>query len=161
MICPSCGYPGMAETPGHPYLAASPACWAQYGEVLAREYSDRAYWPSHRRLVDAYCGHHSIGSDRRARQSLYVHLAGLMLHFEDGCGDADIRDFLGRTAKSGEPFAELAPPAAIHDVRLDEVHGAPDADAHHASVARYARAVFDVWSPHHGAFRGLIERMAG
>ena len=86
MICPACGYQGHHDGPAHAYMSPSPACWARYGEVLAREYSDAEYWRSHRLLTDAYCGQHSIGPDRRARQSLYIHLAALMLHFEDGVG---------------------------------------------------------------------------
>src|SRR5436190_1879442 len=29
-----------ADGPTHPYLGASPGCWAVYGEVLAREYGE-------------------------------------------------------------------------------------------------------------------------
>lgn len=42
--CDDCGVTLPAvEGPTHAYLGASPACWALYGEVLAREYSDPAY----------------------------------------------------------------------------------------------------------------------
>ena len=32
-------------------MESSPACWAAYGEVLAREYSDPAYFQVHRLSV--------------------------------------------------------------------------------------------------------------
>ncbi|HHI70094.1 MAG TPA: hypothetical protein ENJ91_03760 [Rhodobacteraceae bacterium] len=140
-------------------MSPSPACWASYGEVLAREYSDTGYWRSHRLLTDAYCGQHSIGEDRRARQSLWIHMAALILHFEDGAGNETIVDFLRRAAKSRHGFDWLEMPEASLSVRLDEVHAAPDAAAHHAAVAQYARAVFDAWAVHHAAFRGLIEEV--
>ena len=157
--CPACGFEGTFDGPGHAYMSPSPACWASYGEVLAREYSDAGYWRSHRLLTDAYCGQHSIGEDRRARQSLWIHMAALMLHFEDGAGNETIVDFLRRAAKSRHGFDWLEMPEASLSVRLDEVHAAPDAAAHHAAVAQYARAVFDAWAVHHAAFRGLIEEV--
>ncbi len=157
--CPACGFEGTFDGPSHAYMSPSPACWASYGEVLAREYSDAGYWRSHRLLTDAYCGQHSIGEDRRARQSLWIHMAALMLHFEDGAGNETIVDFLRRAAKSRHGFDWLEMPEASLSVRLDEVHAAPDAAAHHAAVAQYARAVFDAWAVHHAAFRGLIEEV--
>ncbi len=155
-VCPACGYVGEHDGPAHAYMSPSPACWARYGEVLAREYSDAAYWRSHRLLTNAYCGQHSIGEDRRARQSLWIHMAALMLYFEDGAGNEAIVAFLKRAAKSGHGFPRLPMPEASLSVRLDAVHAAADAAAHHGAVADYARAVFDAWAPHHGAFRGLI-----
>lgn len=39
--CFSCGglYPNV-DGPVHKYMDSSPGCWAIYGEVLAKEYSD-------------------------------------------------------------------------------------------------------------------------
>lgn len=31
------------EGPTHRYMESSPGCWAVYGEVVAREYSDLSY----------------------------------------------------------------------------------------------------------------------
>ena len=158
--CPACGHLGHHDGLGHTYMSPSPACWARYGEVLAREYSDPGYWQAHRLLTDAYCGQHSIGTDRRARQSLWIHLAALMLHFEDMAPDAQIVAFLRRAAKSGHDFAPLEMPAASRGVTIDAIHAATDARAHAQAVTDYARAVFTVWTPHHPAFRGLINEIA-
>lgn len=161
IACPACGHPddgGDPARPTHAYMSASPACWARYGDVLAREYGDPAYWRTHRLLTDAYCGQHSISDDRRARQSLWIHLAALMLHFEDAAPEPRIVAFLRAAAKS-EDFAHLPIPEASLGVRIDAVHAAASLESHHAAVAAYARAVYDAWSPHHGAFRGLIERV--
>ena len=158
MSCPACGLPGDGQGPTHAYMSSSPDCWALYGTIMAREYSDRAYWGPHRRLVDAYAGQHSIGEDRRARQSLWMHMAGLMLHFEDDWPDDRIVDFLRRAARS-EDFAPLVMPEASLGLTVEAVAAAPDPETHAKEVARYARAVFDAWSPHHAAFRGLIQRV--
>ncbi len=158
--CPACGHVGDHDGPGHAYLSVSPACWARYGEVLAREYSDPAYWRTHRVLTDAYCGQHSIGADRRARQSLWIHMAALSMHFDDRAEDEVIVDFLGRAAKSDHPFPELAMPAENMSVRIDAVHAAPDAPSHRAAAVEYARAVHEVWAPHRAALRSLIAEVA-
>ena len=42
-VCPACGsrLPAV-EGPTHAYMTSSPACWAAFGEVMAREYADPA-----------------------------------------------------------------------------------------------------------------------
>lgn len=155
--CVACGFEGEFEGPVHTYMSPSAACWARYGEVLAREYSDRDYWRSHRVLTDAYCGQHSVGEDRRARQSLHLHLAGLMLHFEDRAEEQAIIGFL-RKAAVGTEFAALEMPEANLGVTIGDVFRAQDAAEHGAAVETYARDVFDAWEVHHPVFRALIER---
>ena len=156
--CPACGYEA-DETggPTHAYMSPSAPCWAQYGEVLAREYSDAGYWASHRLLTDAYCGQHSIGEDRRARQSLHIHLAALMMHFEDQAEENHIVSFL-RNAASVKDFCFLETPAANSIFGIDEIYAANSALGHGEAVRRYARQVFDAWGVHHPVFRKLIER---
>lgn len=68
--CPDClaAIPATGG-PVHAYIPAPPGCWALYGEVLAREYSDRALWPTHRLTVDAYAAQHPSGDDPRQLQS--------------------------------------------------------------------------------------------
>ncbi|NKB26216.1 MAG: hypothetical protein GKR99_01045 [Rhodobacteraceae bacterium] len=157
--CPACGHPGDHDGPAHAYISPSPACWARYGEVLTREYSDRDYWQAHRLLTDAYCGQHSVGEDRRARQSLYIHLAALMLHFEDAVPADRIVAFLRKAAKSGNPFNPLPMPQDSVNVRIDDVHAARDVREHSAAVTDYARAVYDVWAPQHDVFRRLNDEV--
>jgi len=54
--CPGCGALLPVENgPTHPYMRSSPACWARYGEVLAREFGDPAYFALHQ-LVRAGAG---------------------------------------------------------------------------------------------------------
>ena len=159
MRCPACGYEGEHDGPVHAYMSPSAACWARYGEVLAREFSDPAYFAHHRILTDAYCGQHSISEDRRERQSLYIHLAALMLHYEDGVEVDRIVDFLRRAAKSGHEFPHLAMPEASLSVRIDGIHAAKDAVGHAAAVDVFAKAVLAAWTPHHAAFRGLIKEI--
>ncbi len=158
--CIACGFVGAHPGPVHAYMSFSPACWARYGEILAREFEDRQYFEAHRLLVDACCGHHSIGPDRRARQSLHIHMAALMLHFEDRASKPEIVAFLGNAARIGE-FAPLEVPPASPLVSMDAIHAATNAQEHGQAVAEYARQVHEAWEPHHPVFRALIERVRG
>ena len=68
MECPGCGLalPARPDAPKHPYVGASAECWAVYGEVLAREYEDPAYFRVHQLTVDAYAVQHPGAPERRS-----------------------------------------------------------------------------------------------
>jgi len=59
IACVGCGglFP-KTDGPTHRYMESSPGCWAYFGEVLAREYSDLQYLKVHRLTVDAYAIQH-------------------------------------------------------------------------------------------------------
>ena len=158
--CVACGFEGEHSGPVHAYMSFSPACWARYGEILAREFADAQYFEAHRLLVDACCGQHSIGSDRRARQSLHIHLAALMLHFEDHVSKPEIVAFLSNAARIRE-FDALEVPPASPLVSMDAIYAAKNAQEHGQAVAEYARRVYEAWEPHYPVFRALIERVRG
>ena len=63
------------EGPTHKYMLSSSGCWKAYGELLAREYENPMLFGAvHRLTVDAYALQHpGDPSDRRARQSVWVH----------------------------------------------------------------------------------------
>ena len=78
--CPGCG--ALFEEragPTHRYMESSPACWAAYGEVLAREYSDQAFYAVHRMSVDTYAVQHPGQPSPQTIQSVAVHLIRLCL----------------------------------------------------------------------------------
>ena len=63
----------MSDGPTHPYYGCSPACWARYGEVLAREFQDPAYFGLHQLTVDAYAVQHpGSRSGARSNRSLFT-----------------------------------------------------------------------------------------
>lgn len=157
LACPCCGFEGAgAGGPTHAYMSPSAPCWKMYGEVLACEYSDPEYWQSHRLLTDAYCAHHSIADERRARQSINIHLAGLMLHYEDDVSSEGIIAVLKSVAGSRE-FPYLEQPDAARVVTIERIYCATNAADHAVEVDIYAREVFDIWSIHHATVRALIE----
>ena len=95
--CPDCKVvlPRADGTP-HAYLGASPSCWAAYGELLAKEYSDPAYMHVHRMTVDAYCAQHPGVPERRTIQSINVHLASLYVTVEKALPGDFARQIIGR-----------------------------------------------------------------
>src|SRR6516225_12143489 len=87
--CIGCGALVVDEDgPTHPYVGASPACWAVYGEVLAKEYGEYRYPSVHRLTVDAYSVQHPGTPSRRAIQSVAVHLVSLYLVLDRGFSSA-------------------------------------------------------------------------
>lgn len=54
------------DGPTHAYIGASPGCWACYGQVLTKEYSDYRFAPVHRLTVDTYAVQHPGKPERRA-----------------------------------------------------------------------------------------------
>lgn len=65
--CPGCGVRlPESDGPVHAYLESSPACWAAYGQVLAREYGTPALMDVHRLSVDACAVQHPGGHSRQA-----------------------------------------------------------------------------------------------
>jgi len=79
--CPQCGARVPAvDGPTHPYYGAAPGCWALYREVLARAFGDYRFARLQRLTADAYAAPHpGQADDRRAVQSVAVHLIGLAL----------------------------------------------------------------------------------
>ncbi len=156
ITCPACGLlTPDNDGPTHAYMSPNAPCWAMYGEVLAREFSDTGYYRSHRLLTDAYCAHHSISSDRRARQSINIHLAGLMMHFEDGADAKTIVNFLRKAARVSE-FAMLTIPSNGESVTIEAIFAATNVDEHSQEVDKYARKVFAYWQHEHPRIRALI-----
>jgi len=83
--CPSCGSRSLlTEGPTHPLMPSSPGCWAIFGELLAREFSDPAYFPLHQLTVDSYAASHPGKPERRATQATGLHLMTLQLFVERG-----------------------------------------------------------------------------
>jgi hypothetical protein len=153
--CVGCGalFPER-DGPTHRYLESSPGCWAAWGEVLAREYSDPAYARRHRLTVDAYAAQHPGHESPQTIQSVALHLIRLCLVLERG---VDVRRATAAmqagAARKGH-YRWLAPPEALGDVTVAEVLRARTAEEHVAAVERWARAVWQAWSAHHDTVRG-------
>jgi hypothetical protein len=109
--CFSCGAlaPDM-DGVTHKYVLSSPGCWALYGEILARDYSEYNYPPVHRLVVDAYAVQHPGKQIRQAIQSVAVHLIGLYLSLEKGMDAKQVTQAIGRATQFSGRFIWLDPP---------------------------------------------------
>ena len=155
--CPGCG--GSFEPkngPVHAYMTSSPACWAAFGRLLAAEYENATLMRVHRLSVDAYALQHpGDRGDRRARQSVGLHLARLYRSLELGLKGADAnRPMLEFTSRK-EDLPTLAPPAVFTMTMADIDHAVGGAD-HTATVERWARTTPDDWRHAHDAIRAFI-----
>lgn len=144
------------DGPIHPYIGASPGCWAIYVEVLAKEYGEYRHPCVHRLTVDTYAAQHPGVPSRQAIQSVAVHLISLFLLIER-CFDFDhMTEAINRALKQRDNFVWLEPPAALGDITILDVQKAKNLKAHTRRVKKWAEAVWEAWAPH----RATIQRWA-
>lgn len=154
--CAGCGLalPERAG-PAHPYIGASPACWARYGEALARAYGDPALRGGFRLGVDAYAVQHPGVEEPRAVRSVGMHLMRLCLLLEDGWPVARANEAMLRIAAARPAVRWLEPPVPNGRLTIEEVVGAED---FLGATERWARDVWGAWAAHHGTVRGWLPR---
>lgn len=143
----------------HPYMLSVAGCWARYGEILAQEYSDPALRTTHRLSVDAYAAQHPGAGDRRAIQSVGLHLARLMVQLDNPLPPRETNEvMLGLSkAKSSIPFLE---PPSYFAITVADVPLNASVDIHIAAVQAWAAETWAAWSNHHEFVR-LWVRNAG
>ena len=150
--CPGCGARfATSDGPTHRYLGASAGCWAMFGEILAREYSDARYFSVHHLTVDAYCAQHPGDSSRRAVQSAGVHLIALYMAIELGRDAGELSRVRGQAVKAGA-FVHLTPPSHYAMTVID-VWAADSPELHARLVHKWAEDVWRHWQPHHTTIR--------
>jgi len=137
----------------HPYMLGSPGCWAAYGEILAREYQDPAYFAVHRFTVDAYALQHPGDSaDARARQSVSVHLCALWLAFNENWDPARIPKEMHKVVEAEItgtlefPKFAVPPPSRV---TLESVMSCDTPESHAEAVKHWASTAFAQWSDRH------------
>lgn len=152
--CPGCGgrYPAMTAEETHPYIGASTACWAAFGEVLAREFQDPAYGWIHRHTVDAYTVQHPGLDDRRQRQSVALHLIGLCHWIEHGLRTEHINRVTQRLANSAAAWPWLDAPED-YELTVQDVLAATSGEEHGRYVRHWGESVWEAWGEHHDLIR--------
>ena len=152
--CVGCGALVPArDSATHPYIGASPGCWAIFGEVLAREYGEYGYPAVHRLTVDAYAAQHPGTPSRRSIQSVAVHLISLHLILEHGLASEQATGAIRDALRHRGQFVWLDPPDSTGPVTILDVRAARDVTEHEHLVWAWARSVWKAWSPHHEAIR--------
>ena len=157
-LCPGCGVRLPAVNgPTHRYVESSPGCWAVYGEVLAREYSQPAYYQVHKLTVDAYAVQHPGQPSPQSVQSVALHLIRLCLVLERGFDGPRATAAMQAAAQRKEAFRWLDPPASRGEITVADVHRAASAGDHVARVRAWAEAAWRAWSVHHPVVHGWAD----
>ncbi len=161
--CYGCGAL-VKDIPGkpHEYIGASAGCWEVFGEVLAREYDEFGYPAQvHRLTVDTYAVQHPGEPNRRAIQSVHVHLVSLYLIIEHHASGLEATRSLGKILKHAERFRWLEPPTPNGHMTVLDIAAARNFDEHQRLVQRWAKDVWQAWAPHHPYIRELVRRYLG
>ena len=155
--CIGCGglVPRM-NGPTHRYMESSPGCWDVYGEVLSREYSDRAFGALHRLTVDSYAVQHPGRPSPQSIQSVRVHLISLCLVVERGLEIAYATRVMGAAVRTKERFVWLTPPRSLGEITVGDVAAASTAAAHVQMVRAWAESAWSAWAQYHESVRSWL-----
>ncbi len=158
--CTGCGamFPASGG-PVHPYMESSPACWAAFGEVLAREYSDIAYMRAHRLTVDSYAVQHPGRPSPQSIQSVTLHLISLCLILEHEVSMPRATTALQEGAKYKSSFVWLDPPPMRGELTIADVHAAKSAEEHVRLVWDWAKSAWAAWSPHYDKIQAWLRKL--
>ncbi len=150
--CPGCGASLKADPgPVHAYIGASAACWSIYGQVLAKEYSDEAYYHSHLLTVDTYAVQHPGTPSRRSIQSVALHLLRLSWLLEEELEPAYAKQLMAKAAEQNRAnpvFCWLDPPDPIGALTVVDIVAARSAEEHIELVNTWSQDVWQAWSHH-------------
>ena len=152
--CPQCGvdlpdYDG----PTHRYFGGSPACWAAYGLILEREYSNPEFFKNHRMTVDAYALQHPGDKSSQAVQSVNIHLISTTLIFGHNASNDKalnaMRKISAASKKDPNLFNYLEPPLSLGAITVKDVLPKTQADDHLKQIENWAKTTWQAWSNHH------------
>ncbi len=159
---PCCGCGGMfADMDGsvHRYMESSAACWAAYGEVMAREYSDPHRLDYYRLSVDAYAVQHPGQSSRQTIQSVGVHLIRLCLLLECGLSMDSANDAIIAASARKHTFTWLMPPPQLGKITVADVAATQTNEALQEAVWGWAHEAWAAWAVHHDTVRAWLPPM--
>jgi len=140
-------------------MHSSPACFAAFNTLLTAEYSgydDHALRNVHRLTVDTWAVQHpGSPTDRRAVQSVGLHLARLWLQLEHPRPPAHTNAVMLDFSRHKATLPPLTPPTAF---RITVADVAPDAGSpqHAAKVRAWAEATWHDWAAHHAFIRQWV-----
>jgi hypothetical protein len=157
--CFVCGAPVPdINGPVHKYVPSSPGCWRTFGEVQADEMTRFGYPPAHRLVVDAYMAQHpGDGSDRRDRQSVFVHLAGLCAVIDMEMPAPVVTNAFRRLLARHEGFPRLQRGPDPGALTVLHMVGAADLDDYERRAREWGQAVWASWDAHQAAVRNALE----
>lgn len=145
--CFSCkGHYLEVDGPTHDYMLSTPGCWAAYGEILEREYSDQILFKQcHRLTVDAYALQHKGDplTDERAFRSIWLHYMSLHAIIEHDVSHQQATILLGRLKNYS--FPQLPKEHLEFNISGADVI-ANSIEDHRERVTSWAKSSYLAWS---------------
>jgi hypothetical protein len=146
----------------HAYVPSAPGCWQIFGQVQADEASRFRYPAAHRLIVDAYMAQHpGDGSDRRDRQSVFVHLARLCAVLELQLPPRSATNVLRRVLRQRHDFPVLARGDGPGQLTVLHVLNVPDLAEYDRRAHAWADSVWQTWEQHHALIRAAVRSAVG
>ena len=153
--CPGCGLVrGPAEGPTHPYIIASPGCWARFGELLA---AGLAAPGSGQLVTDTYAVQHPGVPERRAVQSVAVHLVSLCASLERGWPPERAPHLLRRALARPAGWRWLNPALPLGRITVSDVAESPSPDERGRRARAWAQDLWSAYSMHHSEIRQWLD----
>ncbi len=144
------------DGPSHEYMLSAPGCWSLFNQVSVLQY-EIASFDLRRMAVDAYAVQHPGTTDRRAVQSVAVHLISLYFVLERGLTPTAATDKMRIALADKSRFVWLKPPSSLGDITVVDVVNVTDPIEHEALIKRWARSAWEAWSAHHEQIRKWAE----
>lgn len=149
-----------SNEPRHAYIGSDSGCWEIFCEVLAKEYMNyNDLWKSHRLTVDTYAAQHPGKPERKAIQSVYIHLSRLYLQLEKGVSGKQANDFMKNVGQYKHEYHELNAPDFSGVLTVTDVAKAADMAEHKLLVEKWAKGVWDAWSEHHNEIKAFADKV--
>lgn len=146
--------------PKHAYIGSDSGCWEIFCEVLAKEYTNyNELWQSHRLTVDTYAAQHPGKAERKAIQSVYIHLSRLYLQIEKGMSGKQANDFMKNVGQYKHEYRLLNAPDFSEVMKITDVATAKDMDEHRLFVEEWAKGVWNAWSEHHNEIKAFADKV--
>jgi hypothetical protein len=136
----------------HEYMLSAPGCWAIFNEIAVQQF-EIASFDLRRMTVDAYAVQHPGTTDRRAIQSVAVHLISLYFMLERGLTPTEATDKMRHALTDKSRFVWLQPPSSMREITVVDVVTITDPAEHEAIVKRWAHSAWEAWRAHHDQIR--------
>lgn len=160
--CPGCGIiTAQLEGTPHPYIGASQGCWNIYGQALNRLYTEfQSKDLVHRLVVDAYAVQHPGVPERRAIQSVNVHLISLWYIFEKGYDAPKATQKMSEALSQNLKFNWLQPPEPNGKITVQDLVRTIERHDFERTAQEWAADLWSHWSARHGTtIRDVVRKI--
>lgn len=146
--------------PIHAYMQSSPACFAAFNTLLAAEYSSSNLRDALRLTVDTWAVQHpGTQKDRRAVQSVALHLARLMLQLTSPRPPRETNAVMLDFVQHKKTLRPLMVPVEFR-VRAIDIAPFAGTSFHTSKVRESAEATWLDWSDAHQYIRSWVTEYA-